>query len=128
MPHVVLDKGFIAGEAINQFDLVKLVSAETINKADTDNEAILGVAQETATSDDATAGRVINVRLLGVSRVIADADLTIYTNVVSHDDGSVKAMAAATKQKVVGLLLTDPAAQGDHADILLTPGVEVDNS
>lgn len=127
-PNYVLDKGFVANEAITQYELVKLTSTEgAVDMADTANEQILGVAQEAATSDEATDGKVINVRMMGVSTVIAGEAISIGSLVNAKADGRVKDLAAATKQKVCGIALTAAAADGDHIDVWLMHA-EVDNS
>lgn len=127
-PNYVLDKGFVANEAITQYELVKLTSTEgAVDMADTANEQILGVALEAATTAQATAGKVIDVRMMGVATCIAGEAIAIGALVNAKADGRVKDIAAAVKQKVCGIALTASAADGDHIDIWLTHA-EVDNS
>ena len=127
-PNYVLDKGFVANEAITQYELVKLTSTEgAVDMADTANEQILGVAMEGATAAEATAGKVIDVRMMGVATCIAGEAISIGALVNAKADGRVKDIAAAVKQKVCGIALTAAAADGDHIDIWLMHA-EVDNS
>ncbi len=117
-PNYVLDKGFVANEAITQYELVKLTSTEgAVDMADTANEQILGVAMEAASATEATAGKVIDVRMMGVATCIAGEAIAIGALVNAKADGRVKDIAAAVKQKVCGIALTAAAADGDHIDI-----------
>ncbi len=118
-PTQVLDKGFTAGEAINQYHFVKEVAGEVLNECDTQGELALGVAQEEISAGDATNSRVANVRLLGISRVIAGAAISIFTEVTVGADA--RAEAATTGDRVAGIALQAAAADGDHIDVLLTP-------
>ncbi len=128
-PNYVLDKGFIANEAITQYYLVKLVagSEATVDMNDTANEQTIGVAQEAATTAEAASGKVIDVRMLGVSTCVAAEAIAIGALVNANGAGKVKDLAGAVKQKVLGIALTTAAADGDQIDVFLTHG-EVDNS
>jgi hypothetical protein len=77
------------------------------------------VVQEEIVAGDVTLGRVADVRVLGVSRCIANGNLTAGIRVTTDATGKVE--AAASGDFVLGVLLTDPAASGDWCDVLLLP-------
>jgi hypothetical protein len=117
----VLNRGFIANEAIGQFLFVTLVAAEdrAVDLADAQGERVLGVCQEEITADDATAGRVANIALLGVSVVVAGAAITKGNLVTAGADA--RAEVAAAGDVVAGVALDD-GVDGDWIGVLLTPG------
>jgi hypothetical protein len=90
----------------------------------------LGVAQESASAGDVTNGKVINIRLMGIARCIAGAALTRGTRVRASAAGKVVAPSAAagTVDNIVGVLTFSSLADGDHVDVLLTPGVTVNTA
>lgn len=123
---VGLDKGFIASEAMNQFSVVKLTDVEEC-AVQADNDANwLGVVQEEVLTDDNGIGRrVVNVRMAGITRgVVATAGtLDIGDFVVATTDGELVAVpATAGDYFTVGWLMTNPENDGDHVDLMLTPG------
>jgi hypothetical protein len=119
-PNYVLGKGFKAGGAISQFRFVELGAAETVTQANAAGDACIGVAQEEVTAADATAGRVVNVLVAGISRCIAGAALaTAGVDVGTDAQGRV---IAAASGKVLGVLLQTAASTGQHVDVLLTQG------
>lgn len=120
-PNYVLSKGFKAGAAITQYRFVSLAAAETVTQTATAGAAAIGVAQETISTADATAGRIVNVALLGISRCIAGAVLaTPGVAVSANASGQVK--AAVATENVMGILLQPATATGAHVDVLLTQG------
>ena len=100
-------------------------------------EKCLGAVQEdTPNPTDSRSGgrdyayqaRVVNVRLLGITRVIATGVIAIGSRVISHGDGTAIVAAAATaNQEIVGIALGAAAATGDQIDLLLTPGLQSNN-
>ena len=121
-----LDKGFIATEAMDQFAVVALTDVEEIAVQATNTANWLGFVQEEVLADD-TAGigrRVVNVRMLGISRGIVDSGaLSLGDDVVATTDGHLSAVpGTAGTYYVVGWLMTEPEADGDHVDVMLTPG------
>ena len=121
---VGLDKGFNASTEVGQFHVVVQTDTEDCAEAENATTRPLGIAQEAARADDRDVGnRTINVRMLGISRgVIATASgLDIGDNVSANADGQL--VASTAEDFVVGYLLTEPEADGDHADVMLTPGV-----
>lgn len=127
-PNEVMDKGFKAAAATTQFHCVKLSAVDKVTPSTVAGERVFGVAQETATADDATNNRVINVRSLGITRVVVatNATLALQDLVRSNGDGTVTSLAAATaNQNVVGMAMVaiTSAPAGSQIDMLLTPGV-----
>ena len=125
-PNFVLDKGFYAETAVNLFYAVKQgTAAESVTAVTAVNEFAWGIAQEATTLADAQAGRAINVRLMGISRAVAQAPITRGARVRTHSSGKLTVLAgtAGTVEFIVGIATTAAAADGDHFDVLLTPGV-----
>lgn len=122
-PNEVLDKGYIAGDEIPLFHIVKQNGVETAELNDGAGDDWLGVAQEEANEEDAEYGRVIRVRLMGISRIVAAEAITERDRVASDDGG--KAVVATDGDHVVGIALTEAAEDGDWINVLLTPGVEI---
>ena len=122
----VLDLPYTITEAITKHQAVKLGSADqTIDAADTIGEAILGIAMETATAQDATDGRIIAVAVMGTAVWEAGAAVTIGDKLRTAADGQAVALAATTEdQNQVGVALTAAANAGEWFTVLLTPGVE----
>lgn len=119
-PNYVLDKGFVAGGAVERFRFVELNAAGTsVTQSNAAGESSIGVVQETASAGDATNGRVVDVRLMGISRCIAGATLAT-AGVAVTTDNQGRVAAAAVGNQVLGILLTPAANAGDHVDVLLT--------
>lgn len=121
-----LDKGFIASEAMNQFSVVKLTDVEECAVQADDDANWLGVVQEEVlTGDNGIGRRVVNVRMVGITRaVVATAGtLDIGDFVVATTDGELVAVpSTAGDYFTVGWLMTKPEDDGDHVDLMLTPG------
>lgn len=133
-PNQTLSKGFYVDAASNQFKLQKLVpgAKEHVTQAGA-GELIVGVLQETVSAQDVTDGRIANIQMSGLARVISGAAasgvIAIGDRLVADASGCVKTAPAATaKQNQVGIALTASAATGDHLDIALTPGVQIDTA
>ncbi len=126
----VLDLPFTITEAITKHQAVKLGTADqTIDAADTAGEAILGIAMETATAQDATDGRVIAVAIIGTAVWEAGVTIAIGDRLRTAGDGQATTLAATTtEQEQVGIALTAAANAGEWFTVLLTPGVQVDTS
>ena len=124
-PNYVLDKGFLAGGAITKYRGVELGANETVTQANAVNDRVLGICQEEVSAGDATNGRIVDIRLLGISRCIAGAAVTIGNLVTIDGSGRVvnSPVAVGTAYAVVGIALQTAANAGDHIDVLLTPGV-----
>src|SRR5271165_1948688 len=98
------------------------------------NEKVLGVVQEDTPipssalangKDYAALGRYVNVRILGITRVVATGVIAVGSRVISNGDGTVVIATAATaNQNIVGIAMGAAAATGDQIDLLLTPGMQ----
>jgi len=120
-PNEVLDKGYIATAETPLFTIVKQTGVESAELNTTAGGDWLGVAQEEPNEEDAAYGRVFRVRLLGISRVVAAGPISSRARVMSNNVG--KAVVATAGNNVVGIALTEAAADGDWINVLLTPGV-----
>jgi len=138
-PNYVLDKGFqISGTVYPAiYTLVKFGAADNeVQASNTAGEEVLGVVQEDVPGptnpnsgglDYIALGRVVNVRILGISRVVAAGAIALGARVVSNGDGTIKTIVVGTaNQNVVGIALAPATTAGDQIDVLLTPGVTAD--
>ena len=129
--HQILDKAFEANEALVQYRLVKLVTAEDrdVDQCDTAGEAALGVVQSEVSAGDATNSRFVDIRMMGVSLIEASAALTKGILVQTSANGRIQAVPVAVgNEEVAGLLLDDAAAAGDWVAVLLMPGATTNTS
>ena len=118
-PNYVLSKGFKAGAAITQYRFVSLAASEVVTQTATAGAASIGISQETISTADATAGRIVNVALIGISRAIAGMVLaTPGIQVTSNASGQVKTVG--TGENAIGILLNAATATSAHVDVLLT--------
>lgn len=118
-PSTILAKPFLAGGAITQYRAVKIAAGETVTTATAGTDSVIGICQEEVTAGDATAGRLVNVMMLGVSRCIAGAAITIGATVMTDATGRV--VAATATNRPIGIALQAASAAGDHVDVFLTP-------
>jgi hypothetical protein len=118
-PNYVLSKGWPAGGAITKYRFVELATTGvTVTQTNGAGDPCIGVAQEEISAADATAGRVVNVAVMGISRCIAGAILAnAGIQVGSNASGQVITAASGS---VLGILLTPATATGQHVDVLLT--------
>ena len=123
-PNMVLDKGFAATTAIRQFRAVVDTANEACREATTLGERCVGFCQEEVSADDATNGRVTNVRMQGVSRAIAGNATPVRGARVATDTQG-RMVIAATGHIPIGIVRAAPAVPvaGDHIDVELTPGL-----
>lgn len=120
---VILEKSAKADGALTKFRAVKAGSSQDHVAASTAaTDVVIGIVQEEVTADDATKGRVVNIRILGVSHAIAGAALSPYTRVTVDATGRMVAAAAGNTQ--VGIWTTNATAANDRGTVLLTPGVK----
>jgi hypothetical protein len=126
----VLDKGFQVQSAVTKFMVVKYGTADQTCTAVTGvNQVPLGVTQEDASAADVTKGRIVNVRLMGIARCIAGGAITRGTRVSVGATGKVLAMVGTVGvENSVGIAMMSSAADGDHIDVLLTPGATVNTA
>lgn len=117
-PNLILDKGMVATTAIPLYHVVKQTDVEDCAVADTAGEDWIGVCQEQVDADEIGLGRVVSVRLLGITRAVADAAIDLRDRVAATATGTVATAAAG--QEVVGICLTPATEAGEWVDILLT--------
>lgn len=108
-----------------------------IQRSTASGEKCLGVIQEDVPApgdpkslglDYNALGRVVNVRLMGLTRVLATGTIAAFSRVISNGDGTVVIAATATaNQNIVGIALGAAVSTGDQIDLLLTPGVQANN-
>lgn len=119
----ILDKGYLPTAAIGRFRVVLQASTTTVTQAAAATGALLGICQEEVSAQDATDGRVVNVRIQGRSRAINGTAGALAVGVRVTSDASGRVVAASAGNTVVGVVRVAGAAQGDHVEIDLTPGV-----
>lgn len=121
-PNEVLDKGFVVDSAVPWYYAVKQSDVEHVTVTTAAGDPVIGICQEEVDATDVARGRVVRVRVMGVSRGVADAAYPIGTRVRAAADGRLTALAATTpNQNQVGVLLTASSAADDWVDVLLTP-------
>lgn len=131
-PNYGLAKGFAADTAIPKFRAVRQTDTEHCALANAAGQQILGVCQEEITANDATNGRIANIRMEGITRAIAGAAIAQGDAVSVAADGRVvpapapaaPAVGATTTVHHVGICMTAVTAAGDHIDLWLTPGAK----
>lgn len=114
----VWDESFISGADLSahQWRIAYLSGARTVTFATGVTIKSIGIIQDNVDA----AGKAVNVRVLGISKVVAgEAMATPGTEVTS--DAAGKAVAAATTDFVVGRTLEASAADGDIISILVLP-------
>jgi len=92
------------------------------------NARVFGICQEEVSAGDVTNGRVVDIRVEGVSTCVANSAITRGDQVRGADTtGRLETVTATTaKQYQVGIALTSAGAQGDWIEVLLTPGEQID--
>ena len=131
-PNYVLDKGFLAegsaaytfGEILIQGTANQACARATVVAA-TNN--FLGVCQDTIDATKVTTGKAqVDVRLLGIARVIAGGTITkgarVTNDALARATAVTRAGAGVQPAHVLGIALTATTTVGEHIDVLLTPG------
>jgi hypothetical protein len=129
-PNFVLDKGFRAtGSTAYAFGepVVLTGDGQSIARAGAAATNVIGVCQEDLEVAKLNTGKaILDVRVLGISRVIAGAaiarDARVAVDATCRAVTQARAAAGAQPAAVFGIALTAAAAAGDHIDVLLTPG------
>jgi hypothetical protein len=127
----LLDKGFTALSTyassdvlgVQAFRLVKITAQDQIDRQTLASLITVGVVQEDVDQSKVLLGKaVVDVRIAGISKVVAGAAITIGVEVMSDTTGRV-ITAVTAANRVVGLALQAAAAAGDIIDVWLTvPG------
>ena len=131
-PNYVLDKGFLA-EGSTAYAIGEIVKAGSVDgaigRSTTSSATVInvGVSQEAVDASKVTTGKVIlDVRLLGVARVIAGATIAVGDHLTNDTSARAtpvtRAAAGAQPAHTFGIALTSTSTVGEHIDVLLTPG------
>lgn len=119
-PNYVLEDSAPALGAISQYHAVTL-AATGVDVAGVAGARVIGIAQEETSADDATRGRIANVRVLGSSYAVAGGACTLMAPLATKNDGRL--IDATTGDVPVGLCLRAATTDGDPTIVLLTPGL-----
>src|SRR5437868_356903 len=96
--------------AVARYHAVKINTAndQTVDVTSAAGQRAFGIVQETVSTTDVTAGRVADVRVIGVSTCIANSAIAIGDRLrVSATEGLLETAPAATaKVQMVGIALT----------------------
>lgn len=123
-----IDKGFTAVSTyassdvngVQAFRFVRLTASQTIDRCSAITQVPIGVVQENVDVAKVALGKaVVNTRLLGISRVVAGAAVSIMAEVSTDTTG--RAITAATTARVAGIALQAAGAAGDLIDVFLVP-------
>jgi hypothetical protein len=123
-----LDKGAVvevANGAMLKYRFVQMGTTSvqhviTVSASGGTAKNVLGISQEDIDAAKVATGKAtINVRMFGISKVIAGAAVTAPDYVMS--DASGRAIAATTGLMVRGLALTSATAAGDYIDVFVFP-------
>lgn len=119
-----LDKGYLATTAVRQFRAVVDTANESMREATTLGERCVGFCQEEVSAQDATDGRIANVRMQGISRAIA-GNATPVRGARVASDAQGRVVIAATGHIPIGIVRSAPAVPvaGDHVDVELVQGL-----
>jgi hypothetical protein len=130
MPQYIDDQPAKAAGAILQFRAVELTAnLQEVQVCSATNDLAFGICQEVVTAQNATDGRIVAVRVHGISRCVAASAITRGQRVtVTGTVGKLAAMPASAKMNQVGIAMTAAGADNDHFDVYLTPGVMIDNT
>lgn len=134
-PNYGLDKGFVADVAIGSsatgpdlatsydyFLFVKGATKDHVVLSAAANDVTLGVCQTRVLAADAGV-QVADIRLEGISKVVAGAAVAAFAPVTSNASG--RAITATTGQRQAGVALEAASANGDIIDVFITPGGQV---
>lgn len=130
-PNQILDKGMVATTAVPLYRAVTQSDVEHCSVVAAANVAAIGIAQEEADADDATRGRVIRIRVVGISRAVAGAAIAVGDVLAVNATGQVvpapapaaPGAGATTTVNHIGVATT-PGAVNEWVDVLLTPGAK----
>jgi hypothetical protein len=129
-PNFVLDKGFTAtGSTAYAFGecIVQGSTNTSCARATSAASLLLGICQETLDATKlATGMATINIRLLGISRVIAGGAIArgarVKNDANAHAVSASQTAGGSQPVNVFGIALSPASASGDFIDVLLTPG------
>jgi hypothetical protein len=125
-PNYVLDKGHLAtGSSAYTFGELCTSSGDGTKcaRATVAGSKVRGVVQENVDAAKVTTGKVVvNLRLLGISRVLAGAAIAVDDRLTN--DATARAVPVAGTvgaKECCGVALTAATAAGQYVDMLLLP-------
>jgi len=129
-PNYGLNKGFLAtgSTAYAAGEVVVISATQQVARATTANVLTpLGICMEDLdTTRLATGKAIIGVALAGIVRVIAGGSVSVGDRVTNNTSARAvtrtRASAGAQPAATFGIALTSATNDGDHIDVLLTPG------
>jgi hypothetical protein len=127
-PNYVLDKGLLAtGVAAYKLGELVVLSGDGTKCAKAGAAAVgfVGVCYEDIDAAKVTTGKaVIEVRVLGIARVLAGAAVAVNNRVTTDATSRAinQAGAAGSGAPFFGIALTAATAAGQYIDVLLVPG------
>jgi hypothetical protein len=129
-PNFILDKGFLAtGATAYAFGEPVVLTGDgtSIARAGTGAINVIGVCYEDLELVRLQTGKaIIDVRVLGIARVLAGAaiarDAKVGVDATCRAVTVTRAAAGAQPAAVFGIALTAATTAGDFVDVLLTPG------
>lgn len=122
-PNYVLDKGLVAtGATAYKFGEFVALSGDGTKcaRATTANTAIGVCYEDLDTTRLATGKAVIEVRLLGIARVLSGDAVAVGARV--SNDTTARAVTATAGASCHGVALTAATGAGEYIDVLLSPG------
>jgi hypothetical protein len=130
-PNMVLDKGMLATGGSQAYTFGEAVVATgagiSMARATSAGALCIGICQESADAAKVNTGKaVLNVRIIGISRVLAGAAVAVGVRVTNDTTAravtKAKAGAGVQPGETFGIALTAATAAGQYIDVLLTPG------
>jgi len=121
-PYEILDTSAYAENEIPWYHVVKQVGVEHVEVTGNAGEEHVGICQEYADDVDVERGRIVRVRLEGVSRAVASAAIPLLSKVAATNDGRVA--VATSGQTVVGIARSAASEAGDWLNVQILHGVE----
>jgi len=120
-PYEILDTSFYAKDEIPWYHVVKQVAFEDAELVSDAGGDFVGICQEYSDDVDVARGRIVRVRVEGVSRAIASAAIPLRSRVAATNDGRVA--VAGEGDVVVGIATTEATEAGDWLNVHITQGV-----
>jgi len=118
----ILDYSFVAAEDLSsyQYHFVVIDSSGSVRLPDSATENAVGVLQNAPQS-----GEAATVRILGISRVVANAAIdegvTVKAEYVGASDAGKATTSVGSRQYTAGVCVGASAAEDDLCSVLLTP-------
>lgn len=117
-PDLVLQKTLVPTEPIPQYSAIAQTGNESGALPAADGDFCPGFAQDEIIAADVADGRGTAVRIMGISRAVAEGALTVNARIAARDDGTVGVAAAG--QHVIGRCVTPVTTAGDWTAVFIT--------